>query len=69
MRFHILKQVRNMVIIKYNNRTLGKKYVLMSYRYWMLMETYPYDDLSDIHLQGFTLRTITKWHTNNLKTN
>ena len=69
MRFHILKQVRNMVIIKYNNRTLGKKYVWMSYRYWMLMETYPYDDLSDIHLQGFTLRTITKWHTNNLKTN
>lgn len=57
-----------MTIIKYNNRTLGKKYVLMSYRYWMLMETYPYDDLSDIHLQGFTLRTITEWHTNNLKT-
>lgn len=69
MRFHILKQVRNMVIIKYNNRLLGKRYVRMVYRNWMLYETYPYDDLSDIHLQGFTLRTITKWHTNNLKTN
>ena len=50
--------------IKFNNSNLGKRYVVMKYYQWELWETYPYDRLDDIHLQGFTLREL-KWHTEN----
>lgn len=58
MRFHISKQGTIMVIIRYNNSTLGKRFVVKIYKNWQLEETYPYDNLSDIHLQGFILREI-----------
>lgn len=54
-----------MVIILYNNTKLGKRYVVKKYENWELIETYPYDYLSDIKLDWFILRTLQTWKTQN----
>ena len=58
MRFWVLKQGRIMVIIKYNNSNLGKRYVLLRYYQWELRETTPYDALDWVRLRGFRLREL-----------
>jgi hypothetical protein len=65
MRFCILKQGTIMVIIEFNNTGLGKARVVKCYDNIWLLRSCPYDRLEEIHLQGFTLREITKWHTKN----
>ena len=65
MRFHISKQGTIMVIIKYNNTKLGKRYVVKKYENWELIETYPYDRLEDIKLKWFILKTLQTWQRQN----
>lgn len=57
-----------MVIIKFNNSNLWKRWISMLYLDWELERTHPYDRLSEIRLKGFTLREL-KWHTQNSNKN
>lgn len=56
-----------MVVIEYNDKRFWKqyRYVVKIYVNWILQETHPYNDLSEIHLQGFTLKEMVSWHTKN----
>jgi len=54
-----------MVIIKYNNSNLGKRYIRIRYENWEYIESCPYDNLADIKLKGFILWTLQDDRTNN----
>ena len=68
MRLYIPQQRTIMVIIKFNNSNLGKRWISELYLDWELERTHPYDRLTQIRLKGFTLREI-KWLIQNYKTN
>lgn len=56
-----------MVIIKYNNSNLGKRYIRIRYENWEYIESCPYDNLADIKLKGFILWTLQDDRTNKRK--
>lgn len=50
-----------MVIIRYNNTSLGKRYVVKIYDNEWLLESCPYDRLEDIEIKWFRLLEMKEW--------
>lgn len=51
-----------MIRIKFNNSKLGKRWIFKQYDKQWLVRAYPTNNISEIYIQGFTLREL-KWVT------